>query len=155
MTEIRVDLREIYDGIGTVDGGNGDDRIEIETEVGSPFFGRPSVGAMGGAGADTFVVHVERADVPGGSEDARTTTSTGATIGDFDPSEDRLIVEVDGSLAQDDDDIGAELGEDDFGNSGLTLTFAGAEYQAQSSATTRLGSNAAGATLDDITIVRV
>lgn len=131
---ISADLSDIFEGT-TISGGDGEDVIEISTQIGGGTTFAGSADVSGGEGADRFTLELELLDTAIGAEGSSPITSdSNITIRDFDAAEDVLQLEItrpEGAEERDAPEISlvrddsAESAADHFTD--VTLTFAATE----------------------------
>lgn len=89
---LQVGSSALLNGV-SADGGEGDDRIVAEVELGRPDGFRPPF-ATGGVGADTFDLRITSVTDPATVADGDSVTYQGLQIEDFDSTQDRLVLDL-------------------------------------------------------------
>ncbi|RUS63471.1 hypothetical protein EGN72_04350 [Pseudorhodobacter sp. E13] len=115
---------ELNDSVARIDGGAGDDRIEVFADAGVNTADRGGAFITGGSGSDEFNVVL---DLQNSQDDAQILDTQIARIGDFDPNEDSLRIEIERNDATADRGVVVELEQtevDGTYTSQITLTFA-------------------------------
>lgn len=145
---------ELHSSVARIDGGEGDDTINILADAGVNTADRGGAIVEGGNGSDDFKIVLDLQNSQG--EESILNTAV-ARINDFTPSEDTLVIEVARNDETADRDVTAELDqteEDGTYTSLITLTFDETDDATQAKATLTVISNAAF-TLDDIQLIGV
>lgn len=145
---------ELHSSVARIDGGEGDDTINILADAGVNTADRGGAIVEGGNGSDDFKIVLDLQNSQG--EESILNTAV-ARINDFTPSEDTLVIEVARNDETADIDVTAELDqteEDGTYTSLITLTFDETDDATQATATLTVISNAAF-TLDDIQLIGV
>jgi len=148
----------LHDENGRIDGGMGNDTINLRVEALLPYFISSDVGGViirGGSGSDEFNIVYEL------YENIETTDQLKSSFGrilDFEPNEDKLVIEVDRNDETADREVSVELDqtETDAGTFStiVTLTFAETDLATEATATIRIQSTEPF-TMDDIVLIAV
>ncbi|MCA0873808.1 hypothetical protein LCL97_23500 [Seohaeicola saemankumensis] len=145
---------QLNDAVGTADGGDGNDQINIISEIGAPNPDYSSVFASGGNGNDDFIVDLHLSEFqPAGPNDATAPeihSHSGVIIRDFTPGEDTLLIEV----TPDPDEEDRTLENVEIAGSGdqILLSFAATADAPQTTTSIRLD-GVTGLTMDDFAVV--
>ncbi|WP_022704591.1 calcium-binding protein [Pseudorhodobacter ferrugineus] len=145
---------ELNDSVARIDGGDGDDQIDVFADAGVNTFDRGGAIILGGNGSDDFNVIL---DLQNSQESSNSLSTSVARINDFNPDEDSIRIEIERNDATADRDIVVELDQTEENGSftsQITLTFAETLVATQAMATITIISNAAF-TLDEIQLVGV
>ncbi|SFI63073.1 calcium-binding protein [Celeribacter neptunius] len=131
---------ELNDMTARIDGGAGDDRIEIRAEAGTDQPDRGGASVTGGEGSDDFEVVLELQNSELALEADDHLESRIATIGDFDPAQDRLSIEIERGPGTEDRDTSVEMAQEETEAGGYvtTLTLSYAETEEALAATSVL-----------------
>lgn len=145
---------ELNSSVARIDGGEGNDTINILADAGVNTADRGGAIVEGGTGADEFNIVL---DLQNSTDEASILNTAVARIGDFSPSEDALVIEVDQNGGTIDRDVDVELNQTEENGtytSLITLTFGETDNATQATATLTVFS-AAPFTLDDIQLIGV
>lgn len=143
---------ELNSSVARIDGGDGDDHIDVFADAGVNTFDRGGALLTGGDGSDDFNVVL---DLQNSQEDASIITTSVARIGDFNPDDDSIRIEIERNDATADRNviIGLDQTEENGSfTSRITLTFAETVDATQAVATLTVISNGPF-TLGDIQLV--
>lgn len=145
---------ELNDSVARIDGGDGDDHIDVFADAGVNTADRGGAIIQGGSGSDDFNIVL---DLQNSQEAASILTTRVARIGDFNPDDDSLRIEIERNDATADRDVIIGLNQTEENGSftsQITLTFAETVDATQAVAILTVISNGPF-TLGDIQLVGV
>ncbi len=153
--QVTLDLnRGPNDTAGLAYGNAGDDTLIGLGQMGSGFPDGGYGALFGGPGADTFDVTLELVSRENGNSTGTQFVSTGLSVGDFNPDEDVLTIQIDRAAGGEEREMtSAEIGTSRFGMTQLVMRFAATATDPATEATMLLGDNA-NITLDDIAFIQ-